>query len=157
MVAEKFKSPKTSDDVRHGCGCGEQKYQWVQAFYEENLGRSIHEQNVILIDELHTLIGAGGWKAQSTLNILKLALARGEIKSSGRLRLMSIKNISEKTRFRTSFCAQFMLTNLSRAHYGWNLKRPSQKTLWRHTIIGSTDAAIEAALLNYRFVILRYS
>ncbi len=50
-----------------------------------------------LYRRLHTLIGAGGAEGSiDASNILKPALARGEIKLSGRLRLMNIKNISKK-------------------------------------------------------------
>jgi len=53
----------------------------------------------LFIDEIHTLIGAGGGEgAMDAANILKPALARGELRAIGATTLMNTRNISRKTK-----------------------------------------------------------
>jgi len=53
---------------------------------------------ILFIDELHTLVGAGSVQgSMDAANILKPALARGELHCVGQLRLMNIKSILKKT------------------------------------------------------------
>ena len=77
---------KAFDDVRYGCSrCGNKIQWWVRRAHEKILDEVYREQDVILfIDELHTLIGAGGAEGSiDASNILKPALARGEIQVIG--------------------------------------------------------------------------
>ena len=78
--------------------------------FEERLKKvmeEIHQAgNVILfIDELHTLVGAGGAEgAIDASNILKPALARGELQCIGATTLDEYrKNIEKRRCIRTSF------------------------------------------------------
>ena len=77
--------------------------------FEERLKKVMEEiqqaGNVILfIDELHTLVGAGGAEgAIDASNILKPALARGELQCIGATTLDEYRKNIEKRGFRTSF------------------------------------------------------
>jgi ATP-dependent Clp protease ATP-binding subunit ClpB len=71
--------------------------------FEERLKSVIKEVtnangNIILfIDEIHTLVGAGGGEgAMDAANILKPALARGELRAIGATTSTSIRNTSRK-------------------------------------------------------------
>lgn len=73
--------------------------------FEERLKSVINEVtksdgNIILfIDEIHTLVGAGkGEGAMDAANILKPALARGELRSSVPLPSMNTRSISKRIR-----------------------------------------------------------
>ncbi|RZC63212.1 hypothetical protein C5167_024981 [Papaver somniferum] len=50
---------------------------------------------IVFIDELHTLVGAGGWSLDAA-NILKPPLARGELKCIGATTLKELKKYIEK-------------------------------------------------------------
>ncbi|SUL32709.1 endopeptidase Clp ATP-binding subunit C [Staphylococcus aureus] len=67
---------------------------------EKGYGRNPTSRYVILfIDELHTLVGAGGAEgAIDASNILKPALARGELQCIGATTLDEYRKILEKTR-----------------------------------------------------------
>lgn len=77
--------------------------------FEERLKKVMEEiqqaGNVILfIDELHTLVGAGGAEgAIDASNILKPALARGELQCIGATTLDEYRKILKRRGFRTSF------------------------------------------------------
>ena len=66
--------------------------------FEERLKKAIdevqqHDDMIIFIDEIHTLVGAGATEgAMDAANILKPALARGEFKLLVLQHLMNIKN-----------------------------------------------------------------
>jgi ATP-dependent Clp protease ATP-binding subunit ClpB len=54
---------------------------------------------VLFIDEIHTLVGAGGGEgAMDAANILKPALARGELRAIGATTLDEYQNILKKTK-----------------------------------------------------------
>ena len=73
--------------------------------FEERLKavlKEIHEaegQIILFIDELHTLVGAGAAEgAMDAANMLKPALARGELRASAPRRSTSTASTSKRTR-----------------------------------------------------------
>ena len=70
--------------------------------FEERLKKAIdevqqHDDMIIFIDEIHTLVGAGATEgAMDAANILKPALARGEFQVIALRHLMNIKSILKK-------------------------------------------------------------
>jgi len=70
--------------------------------FEERLKSVINEvvksegQIVLFIDEIHTLVGAGGEGAMDAANILKPALARGELRAIGATTLNEYQKYFEK-------------------------------------------------------------
>ena len=70
--------------------------------FEDRLKKVVDEiyqdgQVILFIDELHTLIGAGGAEgAIDASNILKPALARGELQTIGATTLDEYQNILKK-------------------------------------------------------------
>ena len=78
--------------------------------FEERLKKAIdevqqHDDMIIFIDEIHTLVGAGATEgAMDAANILKPALARGEFQVIGATTLDEYKKHIEKdAAFRASF------------------------------------------------------
>lgn len=73
--------------------------------FEERLKSVVNEvvkaegSIILFIDEIHTLVGAGkGEGAMDAANILKPALARGELRSIGATTWTNIRNTSKRTR-----------------------------------------------------------
>ena len=73
--------------------------------FEERLKSVIKEviesdgEIILFIDEIHTLVGAGASEgAMDAANILKPALARGELRAVGATTLKEYRNISRKTK-----------------------------------------------------------
>ena len=72
--------------------------------FEERIKGIIEEvranpEIILFIDELHTIVGAGAAEgAVGAADLLKPALARGELAASARRRWMSIASTSRRTR-----------------------------------------------------------
>ncbi len=128
--------------------------------FEERLKKVMEEiqqaGNVILfIDELHTLVGAGGAEgAIDASNILKPALARGELQCIGATTLDEYrKNIERDGSERRSNL--YKLMNLS-SRYSCYFKRIEDRYEAHHRI-NISDEAIEAAVkLSNRYVSDRF-
>ncbi len=126
--------------------------------FEERLKRVMKEitasGNVILfIDELHTLIGAGGAEgAIDASNMLKPALSRGEIQCIGATTLSEYRKYIEKDaalerRFQTIFVSEPSTEETIAI-----LKGIKQRYEEHHNVIYSEDALEAAAFLSHRYI-----
>jgi ATP-dependent Clp protease ATP-binding subunit ClpC len=126
--------------------------------FEERLKKILDEirsskEVVLFIDELHTLVGAGAAEgAIDAANILKPALARGEIQCIGATTLNEYRKYIEKDaalerRFQPVFVDQPSTTETIEILFGI-------KSLYeKHHRVQITDAAVRsAALLSDRYV-----
>ena len=84
--------------------------------FEERLKTVVKEvgesdgQIILFIDEIHTLVGAGGGSgAMDAANILKPALSRGELRTIGATTLDEFQKHFEKNFLRDIFCILFIL------------------------------------------------
>ncbi len=74
----------------------------VKGEFENRLKQVIQEVQasahpiILFIDEAHTLIGAGGQAGQNDANLLKPALARGELRTIAAKHGLNINNILKK-------------------------------------------------------------
>ncbi len=76
---------------------------------------------VLFIDEMHTLVGAGAAEgAVDASNMLKPALARGELSALGPQRLTNTGNISKRTRPLSVVFSPFTSPN-----HPWRTRLPS--------------------------------
>ena len=126
--------------------------------FEERMKRMIREVrssgNVILfLDELHTIIGAGGAEgAIDAANILKPALARGEIQLIGATTLTEYRKYIEKD---AALERRFQPVTVEEPseEESITILRGLQKKYEAHHKVQITDAAIEAAVhLSCRYI-----
>jgi ATP-dependent Clp protease ATP-binding subunit ClpC len=130
--------------------------------FEERLKRIMKEiiaaENVILfIDELHTIIGAGGAEgAIDASNMLKPALSRGEIQCIGATTLNEYKKYIEKDaalerRFQTVFVEEPSVDETIEI-----LKGIKEKYEEHHNVSYTTGSLEVAAVLSRRYLTDRY-
>ena len=126
--------------------------------FEERMKRMIREVrsagNIILfLDELHTIIGAGGAEgAIDAANILKPALARGEIQLIGATTLTEYRKYIEKD---AALERRFQPVTVEEPseEESITILRGLQKKYEAHHKVQITDAAIEAAVhLSCRYI-----
>ncbi|MCM0582100.1 ATP-dependent Clp protease ATP-binding subunit [Weissella diestrammenae] len=130
--------------------------------FEDRLKKIIEEiyvdgQVVLFIDELHTLIGAGGAEgAIDASNILKPALARGELQTIGATTLDEYQKYIETDSALERRFAQVQVNEPNEADAIEILKGLKPRYEQHHQVSISDDAIIEAVKLSVRYISDRF-
>ena len=131
--------------------------------FEERLKAVIKEVinangNIILfIDEIHTLVGAGGGEgAMDAANILKPALARGELRAIGATTLNEYQKYFEKDKALERRFQTVMVDEPSEADAISILRGLKERYENHHKVRIQDDACIEAVKLSERYISDRF-
>jgi ATP-dependent Clp protease ATP-binding subunit ClpB len=116
------------------------------------------EGNIVLfIDEIHTLVGAGGGEgAMDAANILKPALARGELRSIGATTLNEYQKYFEKDKALERRFQQVMVEEPSREDAISILRGLKEKYESHHKVLIKDSAIIAAVELSTRYISNRF-
>lgn len=121
----------------------------MQALLAEATGE---EDIVLFIDEIHTVLGAGGDGASNAANILKPALARGDLQCIGATTVSEYRETIEKD---TALARRFQLVWVKEPNRleTVSILQGLRPKFEEHHKISITDAAIEAAVeLSIRYL-----
>ena len=130
--------------------------------FEDRLKKVIDEiqhdgQVILFIDELHTLIGAGGAEgAIDASNILKPALARGELQTIGATTLNEYQKYIEADAALERRFAQVSVNEPTQADAIAILKGLKDRYEKHHQVAIPDETIIEAVKLSERYVTERY-
>jgi len=131
--------------------------------FEERLKSVVNEvigsegEIILFIDEIHTLVGAGGGEgAMDAANILKPALARGELRAIGATTLNEYQKYFEKDKALERRFQQVMVDEPSEADAVSILRGLKEKYENRHKIRIKDDAILAAVHLSSRYITERY-
>lgn len=132
--------------------------------FEERLKAVIKEvtdsdgQIILFIDEIHTLIGAGGGGegAMDAANLLKPALARGELHAIGATTLKEYQKYIEKDKALERRFQSVMIDEPSPADAISILRGIKDKYELHHGVRIQDDAVIAAVELSHRYISDRY-
>jgi ATP-dependent Clp protease ATP-binding subunit ClpB len=127
----------------------------LKAVVKEVIGA---EGNIILfIDEIHTLVGAGGGDgAMDAANILKPALARGELRSIGATTLNEYQKYFEKDKALERRFQKVMVDEPSREDAISILRGLKDKYESHHKVLIKDAAIIAAVELSTRYIADRF-
>jgi len=131
--------------------------------FEERLKSVIKEvvgsegEIILFIDEIHTLIGAGsGEGAMDAANILKPALARGELRAIGATTLKEYQKYFEKDKALERRFQMVLIDEPSQAEAVSILRGLKEKYETYHKVRIKDDAIIAAVNLSYRYISDRF-
>ncbi len=127
----------------------------LKAVVKEVIGA---EGNIVLfIDEIHTLVGAGGGEgAMDAANILKPALARGELRAIGATTLNEYQKFFEKDKALERRFQQVMVDEPSPADAISILRGLKEKYESHHKVLIKDAAIIAAVELSTRYITNRF-
>ncbi|MEO8588501.1 MAG: ATP-dependent chaperone ClpB [Flavobacteriales bacterium] len=116
------------------------------------------EGNIVLfIDEIHTLVGAGGGEgAMDAANILKPALARGELRAIGATTLNEYQKYFEKDKALERRFQKVMVDEPSREDAISILRGLKEKYESHHKVLIKDSAIIAAVELSSRYIADRF-
>ncbi|MDR0541324.1 MAG: ATP-dependent chaperone ClpB [Dysgonamonadaceae bacterium] len=131
--------------------------------FEERLKSVVNEvigsdgEIILFIDEIHTLVGAGGGEgAMDAANILKPALARGELRAIGATTLNEYQKYFEKDKALERRFQQVLIDEPSEADAVSILRGLKEKYENHHKIRIKDDAIIASVQLSSRYIPDRY-
>ena len=131
--------------------------------FEERLKAVVKEvQNaagdvVLFIDEIHTLVGAGGGEgAMDAANILKPALARGELRAIGATTLAEYQKYFEKDKALERRFQQVLVDEPDREAAVSILRGIKEKYEQHHQVVIKDEAILAAVDLSTRYVSERF-
>jgi ATP-dependent Clp protease ATP-binding subunit ClpB len=131
--------------------------------FEERLKSVVNEvigsegEIILFIDEIHTLVGAGGGEgAMDAANILKPALARGELRAIGATTLNEYQKYFEKDKALERRFQQVMIDEPNEVDAISILRGLKEKYENHHKIRIKDDAIIAAVQLSTRYISDRY-
>ncbi len=127
----------------------------LKAVVKEVIGA---EGNIVLfIDEIHTLVGAGGGEgAMDAANILKPALARGELRAIGATTLNEYQKYFEKDKALERRFQKVMVEEPSREDAISILRGLKEKYESHHKVLIKDAAIISAVELSQRYITDRF-
>jgi ATP-dependent Clp protease ATP-binding subunit ClpB len=112
---------------------------------------------ILFIDEIHTLVGAGGGEgAMDAANILKPALARGELRAIGATTLNEYQKYIEKDKALERRFQQVMVNEPSREDAISILRGLKEKYESHHKVQIKDDAIIAAVDFSIRYISDRF-
>jgi ATP-dependent Clp protease ATP-binding subunit ClpB len=131
--------------------------------FEERLKSVVNEvigsdgEIILFIDEIHTLVGAGGGEgAMDAANILKPALARGELRAIGATTLNEYQKYFEKDKALERRFQQVVIDEPNEADAVSILRGLKEKYENHHKIRIKDDAIIASVQLSSRYISDRY-